>query len=496
MIHKNPYKHWPSRIFLLLVLAVTLNTGQAAALSEEKAAKIGKEMYDEILKKMPIFADSELNQYVTSVGEKIVRHSDQANGNFTFTIIDSPEINAFATPGGYIYINRGLLAYMNSEAELAAVLAHEVAHVTADHASRQRRAQLGSNVVAGLLAVLTGSADVGEASAMWGTATVRGYGRDMELEADAMGARFMAAAGYPTDAMINIISQLKDHERYMKKRSRESGQKVQSYHGLFSTHPRNDQRLLKIVKQADVNSRGDAGVTPFRIATDGLPWGQGTSSSANRENQYIDQRKLFSFDYPDDWNFKKQGQQIIGQPEDQSATLSLDIKARTLDTPKAFIKNQLGIEFIKKSESIEVARLKGHTGLIPGIGEAPDVRLAVLYYGRGAYVFKGSVQQGQLSDLRSAKIDESATGNAPQIRPQSYDTEFKSIYSSFRPLPRQRRTPDNAEIHYVKATGKATYTKLARQLRLGKYGADELRLINGHYPGTEPQAGQWIKIIR
>ena len=483
------------------MLVLILGAGNAAALSEKKAAEIGREMYDEILRKMPVLADPKLNQYVSSVGEKIVRHSDQADGNFTFTIIDSPEINAFATPGGYIYINRGLLAYMNSEAELAAVLAHEVAHVTADHASRQQRAQLGSNVVAGLLAVLTGSADVGEASAMWGAATVRGYGRDMELEADAIGARFMAAAGYPTDAMINIISQLKDHERYMKQRSRDSGQKVQSYHGLFSTHPRNDQRLLKIVKQAD--GKGDPGVMPFRIATDGLAWGRTAGRPGMEENQYVDRQRGFSFDYPAGWTFKNQGGQIVGQPENQSASLSLDIKARTLDSPDAFIKNQLGIDFIKKSEAILAAGLKGHSGVIPGSGKTSDTRLAVIYYGRGAYVFKGMVHQGDLTDLLQPatktpaenKTETRAGKQIPEENPQTYDSVFKSIIDSFKPLPRQSRA-HTAEIRYVKATDKATYAKLARQLNLGKYGADELRLINGHYPSGEPGTGQWIKIIR
>lgn len=507
MIRKKVTGHWLGKVFPALALAILFSVSNTAALSEKKAAEIGKEMHDEILQKMPIYKDPELNRYIVSVGEKIVRHSDRADGKFTFTIIDSPEINAFATPGGYVYINRGLLAYMNSEAELAAVLAHEVAHITADHASRQRRAQMGSNVVAGLLAVLTGSADVGEASAMWGAATVRGYGRDMELEADAIGARFMAAAGYPTSAMINIISQLKDHERYMKKRSRESGKKVQSYHGLFSTHPRNDQRLLKIVKQENVNNKGDPGVIPFRIATDGLPWGQGASRQTTAENRYTDRQRHFSFDYPAGWTFINRGDQVIGQPEDKSATLSLDIKARTLDSPDAFIKKQLGIDFIKKSEAIVVARLKGHTGLIPASGEvSSDTRLAVIYYARGAYIFKGAVHTGQLTDLLQppsetpAAQQEAAANNTPKPKiaktPQAYDSVFKSIIGSFKPLPRQRRVQGDTEIHYVKATGKATYAKLARQLGLGKYGADELRLINGHYPGGEPQAGQWIKIIR
>src|SRR5690606_19871498 len=99
----------------------------------------------------------------------------------------------------------------------------EIAHVTARHASRQQRAQTTSNVAAGLLAILSRSGEVGEATALWGAATVRGYGRDMELEADGIGAQTMAKAGYDSSAIIEVLSLLKDHERFEKQRARDAG---------------------------------------------------------------------------------------------------------------------------------------------------------------------------------------------------------------------------------------------------------------------------------
>jgi predicted Zn-dependent protease len=501
------------RLFISgIAIFIALHTNVTVAMSEKKAAKIGKEMYKKIVAEMPIYAAPSLNNYVSEIGQRIVKYSDQPDATYTFTVINSPEINAFATPGGYVYINRGLLAYMNSEAQLAAVLAHEIAHITAQHSARQKRAQTGSNIVAGVLAVFTGSAEVGEATAMWGAAAVKGYGRDMELEADAIGARYLARAGYPGQAMITIISQLKDHERFMKKRAKESGKKVQSYHGLFSTHPRNDKRLLEMVKQSSSDNKSesaDPGVVEFRIATEGLPWGQTSQTSRQKENRYYDNKLNFTFDYPDGWQFGKNDQQIAGQPEDKSATLSLDIKARTLDTPDQYIKNQLGIAFIRKSEPIVVSRLRGHTGVVPSNNSASDTRLAVIYYGRRAFVFKGKVHKGTLSEKHvlaekpqekseSDSSDKSNNENSSETSPTShtYDNEFKSIIASFKPRSPSRHANQSAGIHYVKAGSSATYAKLAKHLNLGKYGTDELRLINGHYPGGEPQARQWIKIIR
>ncbi len=531
-MNKKSYLH----LFIVMItLFVFLQGNLALAISEKKKAQIGKEMYDKIIAEMPIYQAQKLNDYVSGIGQKLVKYSDQPKARFTFTIIDSPEINAFATPGGYIYVNRGLLAYMNSEAQLAAVLSHEIAHVTADHASRQKRAQISSNVVAGVLAILTRSAEVGEASAMWGAATVKGYGRDMELEADAVGAKFMARAGYPVDAMITIISQLKDHERFMKKRNTDSGKKVQSYHGIFSSHPRNDKRLNEMVKQSgsylDSSKTGERGIAAFRVATQHLPWGQTSQTPEQRENRYYDRQLNFSFDYPQGWQFKQQGKRVLGESPDKSATLTLDIKARTLDSPEQFIKKSLGINFIKKSEAIVIARLKGHTGVVPnteaGKNNDSESRLAVIYYGRGAYIFRGDVYGSQslttissTSAINEARAEENQTkaDKSAQASPQpgtskipaqtspqkeaqtqlaqTYDKEFKSIIASFRPRQPARQSGQGATITYVKANSSATYAKLARQLNLGKYGKDQLQLINGHYPGGEPRAGQWIKIIR
>ena len=471
----------PRRASVVLLLLLLLAQYPAWALSDAKAAKIGKEMYDEITASIPVYDGQSLNEYVTGVGQRIVEHSDLPDGQFTFTVLDSPDINAFATPGGYIYINRGLLPYMNSEAQLAAVLAHEVAHVTEDHASRQQRAQIGSNVIAGLLAVLTGSGELGEATAMWGAATVRGYGREMELEADAVGARFLSAAGYSTQAMIDMISQLKDHERFSKQRAVERGKKPVSYHGLFSTHPRNDKRLRELVSRPGPLTGGNTGVVAFRKATEGLPLGQGASSTHRKEHRYYDTQGRFTLDYPEGWSFQKKDGRIVGEPEDKSAMLTLEAAARTRDDPQTFIKKSLGIDFIRKSEPLVVARLKGHSGVVTDQSSGRDTRLAVIYYGYKAHVFKGI--PGGDATL------EGKHGAA------AYDDTFKSIIASFRPWA-PRRSGTTPHLHYVKAKSGATYAKLATVLQLGRDGADELRLMNGQYPGGEPESGQWIKIIR
>ena len=209
---------------LFFTLLLILGFAGLPVLAAKDAPETGKEMHEEIVANMPLLK-GKLADYVNQVGQRIVRHLDDPDETFTFTVIDQPDINAFALPDGYIYINRGLITYLNSEAQLVAVLAHEVGHVTANHHARGERAQIGSSVVSGLLAVLTRSADVGEASALWGTSMVSGYGREMELEADELGSKYLFQSGYDPQAMIDVISLLKDHERFEKQRAQESGKK-------------------------------------------------------------------------------------------------------------------------------------------------------------------------------------------------------------------------------------------------------------------------------
>ena len=217
----------PVLIWLLMLcaspflLAPDLSAAQTVfSLSEKKEKEIGAEMHAEILKNMPIYHDEALQKYVERIGKELAIKSGRPDLEYHFTIIDSNDINAFATPGGYVYINRGLMAYMTTEAQLAAVLAHEIGHIAARHASRQKTAgtaaNVASNILAALVAYQTGSSaaanEVLGATSLASTALVRGYGRDMELEADELGAAYLAQAGYDPEAVAEVIGVLKDHE--------------------------------------------------------------------------------------------------------------------------------------------------------------------------------------------------------------------------------------------------------------------------------------------
>lgn len=460
----------------LLLLACCFSLPALAV--SKKEAREGRELYQQIISNEPLYEEPKLLDYVVKVGERVARVSDRPDEKFTFTILDHPDINAFATAGGYVYINRGLITYLTSEAQLAAVLAHEIAHVTARHTTRQRRARSASKVVSGMLGVLTRSGDVAEAGTLWGQTLVRGYGREMELEADQLGARFLYRAGYPPGAMIEVISLLKDNERLQQRRARETGKKVQSYHGLFASHPRSDKRLLEVIAQAGElpeNLAADLNITPFRIATEGLPWGVNYREPAPRKNRFYERGLKFRFDYPEGWQFSGRDKKYSGGDAAQQYRMTLEVLPRATASPRDYVSNRLGHPLLNKAEDFTQGRLNGSRGFVT-TADGKSQRIAVIYYSRYAYVFRGDILDG--GDARAG------------------DRHFLKIISSFRPLSRRLKTGRTKVIHYVKARQGVTFKKLARFLELDKYGEQELRLING-YPATgEPRAGEWIKIIR
>lgn len=472
-------------ILLPLILGLALSLVYPSAFAAKKEPSNGHEMHEEIISNMPI-VEGKLADYVNKVGQRIASNITDSKETFTFTVIDSPDINAFAIEDGYIYINRGLITYLKSEAQLAAVLAHEVGHVTANHHGRGKRARIGSSVVSNILAVLTQSRDVGEASALWGASFVSGYGREMELEADELGGRYLFQSGYDPEAMIEVISLLKDHERLEKKRAQESGKKAQTYHGLFSTHPRNDKRLREVISKSGKlpkSLNAENNITPFRVATEGMIWGKSFKPNKTPENAYQNNHLAFQVYFPKEWSHTSNANSnplVEGNNADNNVKIKINVMARTLDTPDQFIKKQLNIPLIKKAESFIQSRLRGHTGFVP-VKNGADQRIAVIYYGRRAYIFRGEIDSGGLSKTQEKQANK----------------DILNIIRSFRPISKRSLSNQKPKtIHYVKATENTSFSRLAKHLKIGKYGEDELRIINGYYPAGEPKPGEWIKLIR
>ncbi|MDJ0878207.1 MAG: M48 family metalloprotease [Halieaceae bacterium] len=447
-------------------------------MSESQEIKIGREAHEKMMEEGAAYPDQALQDYVNRVGQKLAATSDRPDIEYYFTVINSEQINAFALPGGYIYINRGLMVYLDNEEELAAVLAHEIGHVTARHAVRQKTATTTNSILAQLAYVTTGSADLAQASNMYGTSLVRGYGREMELEADGEGAEYLHNAGYDPNALLDVIGVLKDQETYQRARAKAAGRQPQSYHGLYATHPRNDKRLQQVIRTAaDLEPRYDL-VPPdaeeWRKYTEGLAYGQSSAAAEREEDRYYHNKLGFTFKVPEGWSVQRGSRAITISADDGSGRLTLTLQRYNKGTsPSIFLSEQVKAPDLMQSEPLVLEGLTGHTGVAPD--NSGNRRVAMAYRGSLAYLFQGESTGGDFTAL---------------------DQDFLTVIQSFRPIKPTEREPENRQtMVWVQAEPGDTMASIARGVRVSD-AENKLRLMNGYYPKGEPRAGDWIKTVK
>ena len=239
-------------ILYLIISGCSVNpvTGKQdfVVISENQEIAMGKRYHSQVLQQTPPYEDLELQTYVQRIGDSLSANSHRPNLFYRFTVLDSQDINAFALPGGYIYINRGLMAYLSSEEELAAVLGHEIGHVTARHSVKQYSQSQILGILSTAIEINQGRS-AGNLANLASGALLSGYGREMELEADDLGAQYIFQEGYSPQGMYDVLSVLKDQEIYSKALAKKRGQEPRSYHGVFASHPSNDKRLQEVLEE-------------------------------------------------------------------------------------------------------------------------------------------------------------------------------------------------------------------------------------------------------
>ena len=436
--------------------------------------KVTVEEHQKLIDSIGIYDDVELAAYINEIGQRLVAYSTLPKANFTFTLLDSPDINAFALPGGFIYVNRGLLAFLETEEELAGVIAHEIGHITENHHSRRQSQQTTSTVLSTTAYILTGSGDLYDAAQMYGAEVISGFGRDMELEADAAGATSMHRAGYDADALLSVIGVLKDQEMYRRSAAKAAGKPTGTYHGLYASHPRNDLRLQTVIKTADnldFDARPENPAQPgiFRQHIEGLVFGA-SQNAQSEPNRFYHNKLDFSFSYPEGWSVSQGTRAIVATADDGRAKLTIQLaKLDPALTPEADLQQSASGE-LSDEQALAQFGLMGSSAIASAAGI--DKRLAVIDH---KYRFRF---EGESSDFAADQ------------------RLFSQMIESFRPLAaREKVTGTSRTLHYIQVPQGATLASLASSARIPN-AEDQLRLINGYYPVGEPRVGDWIKIIR
>ncbi len=477
-----------SGLILLSGCATNPVTGKAdvVTISEDKEIQIGRKMHPQILQQYGRYSDEALQSYVNDVGQRIAAKSHRPELQYTFTVLDSQDVNAFALPGGYVYITRGIMAYLNSEAELAAVLGHEVGHVTARHAVRQQSGSTAAGLGATMVAVLTGSGDLANLANMAGQALVRGYGRDMELEADAIGAEYLERIGYDPDAMIDVVRLLKNQETLEVQMARQEGRDPRIYHGVFSTHPDNDTRLKEAVSSAHAAGGGAEerpdGRDVYLQHIQGLPLGPSREQGVVHGSRFYHGTLGVTVAFPTGWTVQNLPTKVVASTPQKDAALQVDATAPPPGVgPRELLARSLSGVPLSGGEDLEVNGLRGYTAIARDValpwGNRGPARYAFIYYNGLAYRFTCATR------LNAAF--------------SQTDPLFLSSIKTFRRLrDNEFRLAEPYRIRIIKAPPGTSIEALATKTPIEKYPVERLRLLNDLYPDGEPTAGQWVKTVQ
>jgi predicted Zn-dependent protease len=431
-----------------------------------------------------VYDDQQIAQYVNEVGQRAAKASQRPDLQYTFTVLDSDEINAFTTGGGYVYITRGIMNYLNNEAELEAVLGHEIGHVCARHPVRQQSKSTLAGIGAAAVGIFTGSADLAGLANYAGAALVSGYGRDQELEADRLGAEYLVKTGYSPGHMVDVVRLLKNQELLEIQRAREENRQPHVYHGVFASHPDNDSRLHEVV---DAASKLKVAADPrdperdkYLKTIEGLPVGTSRAQGVLKGNRFYHADLGLTIVFPSGWHVENRADRLLAVSPNKDSIIQMQTQGPPPNTgPREFLSRMLAQYSAGPAEPLEVNGLQGYTTIVRSartdFGIVP-ARYAVIYYNNLAYVFAGASK---------------GSAGAP-----SADPLFMSTIKTFRRLKQNEfAQAEPYKIKIIRADENTRMAELAKQSPLPKYAEQQLRLLNDLYPDKEPKPGQLIKIV-
>ena len=455
--------------------------------SWEGEKKTTQKHHQEIVKALGLYDDQATQEYVQIVGSRLALASDLPNEEFKFFVIDDEAINAFTTGCCNVYVNRGLLVNLNSEAELAGVLGHEIGHVTARHPARRQTQGMAASLGAMAAAILTGSNAIGQLANIGAAAWMSGYGRENEMEADRLGLKYMVKAGYNPESIGKVFSVFQAGEKFERQRAAAEGREPRLYHGVFSSHPSPDERAVQAAKgAANIKDAPPTGWIErhdeYLTTINGIAYGSSKAQGIVRDNRFYHADMGITVAFPRGWTIENQRDRLIAFTPKKDAMMQIMIDAKPeKQAPREFLLSKLKGQSVFKGEPLTADGNEGYT-VVTRSGSPIDnglgpVRWVVMYRGQSAFIFAGASR--------------SALDGVPEV-----DGLIKSTALTLRGLkPSEFPLAEPYRIKVVKATKQTQLSDYAQDMPEDKFKKETLELINAMYPNKEPTSGQLFKIV-
>ena len=458
-------------------------------ITEQQEIEMGRAYHKEILKNSKILKNKELNKYYVELGEKIAKSSHRPDLDWNFTIIDDPTFNAFATPGGYVYFYRGLLAHFNSEAEFAGVLSHEIAHITARHAVRGMSTAQVTNLLIGLAASRVPGGSISNSGFnLLNQIVNKGYSRKYESEADDIAKEYLGRNGYNQNAMANFLETMKSADELENEIAKKEGRPASGgYHGIFSTHPSTENRI-EAMRETD-SAPGQRNRDEFLKMIDGLPYGTSDDEGYVRYNVFYHPFFAIKFTFPKGWDLDNLPDRLIIRNNNSEVTMISDNLLRDdIDnglTPKDYLDQNIDkTSFLARNTLIEqnsiIKNMPGYTYL----------------YETKSLADKSFTRYTVFFDIDDEIQKPRAWIFIKKFKEMSDDNQLNVINETFTKMTKDEiAKAKGLRIKVIRFRSGMTYQDLASNSPLGRYAEGKLRLLNGHYPTGEPKVGDLMKIV-
>ena len=449
-------------------------------LTPEDEVKLGREQHPEIVKEFGgEYDDPELQAYVNSLGRLLAQTSELPNLDWHFTILDSPVVNAFALPGGYVYVTRGLLALADNEAELAGVLAHEIGHVTARHtAERYGQSMLGTAAALGV-GVLLGSEAAAQATSGAAQLAVLSYSRDQEFEADTLGVRYLSRSGHDPNAMATFLRRLLGHSRYEAELA--GRPEAADAFDITQTHPRTADRVQRAIDEAGGRQVGNPIIARdiYLDKIDGLVYGDSPSQGYVRGRRFLHPELGFTFEVPERFQLANMPNRVVAQGPD-GAAIQFDRAKEPSSAPMTRYLAEVWARDVnlRDLQALDVNGLDAATAWtrVDTSKGKTDFRLVAIRLGGDAvyrflFVTPANLTASLSEPLRRTTYSfrRLSASESASLRPYRLD-----IYSV-----RSGDTPEG----------------LAHRMPLGDESLGEFRVLNGLREGEPLAAGQRVKLV-
>ncbi|NJO55268.1 MAG: M48 family metalloprotease, partial [Rhodospirillales bacterium] len=456
-------------------------------MSTEEERRIGAEQHPKLVAESGgIYSHRDLGQYVDRVGQSLARHTEVPNATYKFTVLDDDAVNAFALPGGYIHVTRGLLALASNEAELGGVLAHELGHVVARHSAQQYSEALATTIGVTVLSVAGAFFGIppiaGDLVGFGAQAYLQNYSRDQEMEADRLAVRYMTRAGYDPQALVTFFGKLDANARLQAEMVGDPD--AADRFNIMSSHPRTIERLRQASNLAAVRpvTATKTEEQAYLAQIDGIVFGDSPEDGIRRGRNFVHPDLRIAFRVPPGFVMRNSQRQLTAIGPDGSIIVfdsARDEEAARDQSVRAYLTRDWASSVsLRGVETFQIQEMEAATGL---------TRLS-LRQGR---------MDARLVAIRTApdRIYRFLFLTPPEATAR-FDEAFKQTAYSFRRLNAEEAREVQPLRIVVRTVAEGDSVRsLAEPMPFDAYDEGMFRLMNGLRAGAEVQPGQQVKVV-